>query len=286
MKLSNPLHKHQGYAALGLLLLILGGVVLFLSLPGALMGVQYLHLMVASGAIVVGAFGWILYSAGRQQKTGGDTPKGTLASWEAPAALAAILLTGLWGFWTMKTGQMDQWEDKDEVERAKAPSWNHSFDTLQGGMRWEDIRDRLSKEGYKMRCYALGPNEGMEPGDTHACWTVANQTWGIPTHTLSFLFGPEGLRQVRFDYGKEQWPAVKSWFDQLPGVSTGTFGRDQGGNIIIGKMIASGQVLTAEPKHLPNMMVLWQARSRLQATLCKGTEHDPKWNLICKPSNP
>lgn len=286
MKSLATLRKCLGYAALGLLLLILGGVVLLLSLPGALLGIKYLHFLVASGAIVAGAFGWILYSGSRRRRAGSDNIKGALASWESPAALAAVLLTGLWGFWAVKSGQWDRWEGKDEVERTKAPTWNHSLDTLEGGIRWEVIRDRLSKEGYQMRCYALRPNEGMEPGDTHACWTIVRQTWGIPARALNFLFGPEGLRQVRIDYGNDQWPAVKGWFDQLPGVPTGTFGRDQGGNVIVGKMMKTGQVLTSEPKHLPSMMILWQARSRLQETLCKNTEHDPKWELICKPSNP
>jgi hypothetical protein len=275
----------SGSAALGLLLTIAGGIGLLLSLPGALLEIRYVRVVTASVAIVIAAAGWILYSRGGHSRATGAGAIGALA-WEGPATLAAIVLTGLWGYSSIKTGQMDQWDDKDEVERIKAPAWDHDLDTLQGGMRWEDVRSRLSKEGYKARCYQLGPDEGMEPGDTHTCWTIVSRTWDIPARTIIFMFGPEGLRQVRIDYGKEQWPAVKDWFDRLPGTATGTFGRDHGGSVIVGKVMASGQVLTAEPERLSSIVVLWQARSRLQETLCKKSKHDLQWNLICKPSNP
>lgn len=286
MKQANPSLRPKGRKAIALLLMIIGGGALLLSLPGALLVARYQHIVVASIAIVAVTFGRILYPPKMNGDLDAVAAKGSLASWEMPTALGAILLTGLWGFWSMKVGQWDQWEERDEAERIKAPAWNHSLDTLEGGMRWEDIRDRFGKEGFRMRCSAVKPGEGMQPGDTHACQTIANQTWGIPARTLSFLFGPEGLRQVRIDYANEQWPAVKTWFDRLPGFSTGDFGRDQGGSIIVGKMLRTGQVLTSESKHLPNVMVLWQARSMLQRTICNKNTGDPKWNLICSPSNP
>jgi hypothetical protein len=286
MKRTNHSSRSTGRKAAALLLMIIGGSALLLSLPGALLFVRYQHFVVASIAIVAVTLGWLLYPPKMNGDPDETVAKGRLAGWEMPAALGALLLTGLWGFWSMKVGQWDQWEEKDEAERAKAPAWNHSLDTLEGGMRWEDVRDRLGKEGFRMRCSAVRPGEGMQPGDTHACQTIANQTWGIPARTLSFLFGPEGLRQVRIDYAAEQWPAVKAWFDRLPGFSTGDFGRDQGGNVIVGKMLRTGQVLTSESEHLPNVMVLWQARSMLQQTICRKNPNDPKWNLICSPSSP
>lgn len=283
---SNP-HAMRGDAVLAFLIIAIGSIMLLLYLPLALLQIRYMYFVTSTLGLLLVIIGWGLLSsarlASRQDTQSGG---GKQSAWEMPLTIGTILLVGLWGFWVMKSGQWDQWEDKDEAERAKAPVWTQSLDTLEGGMRWEDIRDRLGKEGYRMRCYAVGPNEGMMPGDTHACWTVAKTFAGIPVHTLSFLFGKEGLRQVRIDFAKEEWPAVKAWYDHLDGEPTGTFGQDQGGNTITGKLLKTGQVLTAEPNRMPNLMVLWQARSMLEQTVCNTSQRDRQWELLCNPSKP
>lgn len=266
--------------------MIIGGAGLLLFLPSALLAVRYHGFVAASVAIVLFTAGWLLRAAKRSRAAESGESRGKLASWEAPVALAAILVTALWGYWSFKSSAWDEWDDGREAERLKAPAWHAAIDTLDGGRRWEEIRNHLAKEGFQARCRALGPNGGMMPGDTHACWMIAKEAWGIPARTFSFLFGPEGLRQVRIEFPPEQWPAVERWFDGLPGATTGTFGRDQGGNLVRGKMLKNGQVLVAEPKRMPQVMVLWQTRSMLEQTICKNNQNDPKRNLICNPSKP
>lgn len=272
----------SGHAAPGLLLLLLGGMLFLLAAPGALVHLQYWNFWIVSAAIVLAACGWLLLAGARRRRAGGG--EGVLAGWEAPAALVAILLAALWGFWSFKLAELDRWQASDEAVRVKAAAWHDSLDAYQGGMPWEGLRDRLSAQGFHVRCMPLGPDQGMAAGDTHACTIIARSTWDIPARTLYFLFGPEGLRQIRIDYAKEQWPAVKNWFDGLPGAMTGPYGRDSAGNVIIGKMLASGQVLTAEPGHMPDLMVLWQARSWLRQTLCQDNDNDSRRELICNPS--
>lgn len=284
MKSCKPPSACAGRVFLGLVLLLLAGILLLLALPGALLHVQYWNFWIASVAIVIASVGWMLLSSARRRRAGGN--EGVLAGWEVPAALAAILLAALWGFWSFKLAELDRWETSDEAERVKAAAWHESLDAYQGGMPWEGLRDRLSAQGFRVRCTTLGPDQGMAAGDTHACTIVAQSTWGIPARKLYFLFGPEGLRQIRIDYAKEQWPAVRNWFDGLSGTTTGPYGRDSAGNVIIGKMLASGQVLTAEPGQMPDLMVLWQARSWLQQTICRGNDNDPRREVICNPSRP
>lgn len=274
----------SGHVFPGLILLLLGGILLLLAAPGALVHLQYWNFWIVSAAIVLLACGWLLLASARRRRSDGEA--GLLSGWEVPAALAVILLAALWGFWSFKLAELDRWETSDEAERVKAAAWHDSLDAYQGGMPWEGLRDRLSAQGFRVRCTPLGPDQGMAAGDTHACSIIARSTWDIPARQLYFLFGPEGLRQIRIDYAKEQWPAVRSWFDGLPATTTGTFGRDSAGNVIIGKMLATGHLLTAEPGHMPDLMVLWQARSWLQQTICRGNDNDPRREVICNPSRP
>lgn len=284
MKSCKPPSAGAGRVFLGPVLLLLAGILLLLALPGALLHIQYWNFWIASVAIVIASVGWMLLSSARRRRAGGN--EGVLAGWEAPAALAAILLAALWGFWSFKLAELDRWESSDDVERVKAAAWHDSLDSYQGGMPWEGLRDRLSAQGFRVRCTPLGPDQGMAAGDTHACSIIARSTWDIPARQLYFLFGPEGLRQIRIDYAKEQWPAVRSWFDGLPATTTGTFGRDSAGNVIIGKMLATGHLLTAEPGQMPDLMVLWQARSWLRQTICQDNDNDPRREVICNPSRP
>ena len=284
MKSCKSPSAYGGRAFLGLILLLLAGILLLLALPGALLHIQYWNFWIASAAIVIASFGWMLLASARRRRAGGS--EGVLSGWEAPAAMAAILLAALWGFWSFKLAELDRWEASDEAERVKAVAWHDSLDVYQGGMPWEGLRDRLSAQGFRVRCTPLGPDQGMAAGDTHSCSIIAQSTWGIPARNLHFLFGPEGLRQIRIDYAKEQWPAVRNWFEGLPGAVTGPYGRDSAGNLIVGKMLASGQVLTAEPGHMPDLMVLWQARSWLRQTICQGNDNDPRREVICNPSRP
>ncbi len=215
----------RGVAILPFLLIAVGSIILLLHLPVAFLKVRYMPFVISTFGLVLVIVGWGLHSSARKNSSQGREDADARQSvWEIPLTAGAILVTAIWGVWVMKSSQWDQWNDKDELERAKAPAWTQSLDVLKGGMRWEDIQDNLSKEGYLMRCSALGPKEVMMPGDTHACWTVARTIWNIPVRTLSFLFGKEGLRQVRIDFAKEEWPAVKAWFDELDGESTGSFG--------------------------------------------------------------
>lgn len=265
----------------GSFLMIAGGLGLLLALPGALLAVKFYAFVAATIALLIITAGWLLHGSRPQAEA---TPPGRLAQWELPLTFAALLIAGLWGFWLIKSGQWSNWQGQDEAERLKAPAWTQGLDEFSGGMGVDAVKQRLTRQGFNVRCYGnLQPNEGMQPGDTHACWTIANNAWGIPSRMVAFSFGADGLRQIRLDFPSEQWPAVKRWFDQLSGPSTGTFGRDQGGNLIHGKMLRTGQVLTAEPNHMPTAMVMWQARSMLQATVCRSKALKPEqWDLICR----
>ncbi len=281
---SNP-HAMRGGAVLAFLIIAIGSIMLLLYLPLALLQVRYMYFVTSTLGLLLVIVGWgLLTSAHKASRQDAQNAGGKQSAWDIPLTIGAILLTALWGYWSMKSNQWDKWEDKDEGERSKAPAWTRSLETLKGGTPWQEIRDTLSKEGYRMRCYALKPNEGVEPEDIYACWTIPNNAWGMHTRMLGFSFTKDGLRELQIDFEVDQWPAVKTWFDQQEGMLTGDFGRNEGGGVVIGKMLKSGHIVSSEPGHLPMTSVRWHAREWIAKSTCKGKGLKPEQlAIMCAP---
>jgi len=268
----------------GIVLIVAGSAMLVLYLPGALLGLSYPKFVAATIALVLITAGRVVRSASKQEQelpAAGDEAPRNAPSWEVPVFFGAILVLGLWAFWFLNIGRLNDWDESDEREWARAPVWQEGVEAFSGSMRRPETEATLVKRGFRAHCYRLGPGEGIARGDTDVCWAIAKSAWGIPARRFSLFFGKEGLRQVRMDFPKEQWPAIEAWSKGLEGVPVGDFGQDMGGNIIKGKALKNGLVLTAEPDHLPSVTVLWQSPIFVQETVCKNVQAG-QWELLCR----
>ena len=210
---------------------------------------------------------------------------GSDVNWR-PLRIGTMVTAGLWAYWFLMFHQRDNWLPEDDEERKSSPPFVWQLNEFYGGMPVASVKTLLSANKFRMHCYNdLGPRERIEATDTDVCWIIPSTLWGIPSHQVSFIFGPEGLRHVMAEFAPEDWPAVERWFNGLPAADAGTFGTDPGGNTIRGRMLDSGLVLTAPPSRLPTVTVLWNAGERLLTTQCAERGLTPaQRQLICRPA--
>ncbi len=267
---------------LGWVFLIAGALVLFFSLPG-LLGFRITSFVAAAAAIVLIAIGLSLRQPAAKS-VDSTTPAAPSQRWTT-LRIALLLIIGLAVIWYAKSRQWESWIDQDEKERLAAPAWNYRFEDFTAGISREFLQKQLGKEGFRMRCYGnLKPEERLEPDDQEVCWTIANNTAGIPSRMITFWFGQEGLRQMRMDFGKAEWPEVQKWFEAQGSVLTGSFGREQGGQQIIGRRGRTGLILTSAPGPMNWVMVLWQSREILQERSCAKADSSigDNWGALCQ----
>lgn len=266
----------RGFA--GLILFILGFFIVMLSLPG-MMQFNIRNAAIASLAIVPLMGGWLMFATRpSKQIVGAAFEK---KKWQV-IRIGILLIIGLWAVWYVQSQRGGNWLEEDEAERIKAPAWPYRFDEFIGGIPMPVVRDRLSKEGFRMRCYALEKHEQITPLDTHACWTIANNIDGIPSHMIALFFSKDGLRHIRVDFPKDQWPRVESWFKMQSNMDAGTFGSDAGGSNVHGRRGKSGLILVSSPGGLNWAMAMWQSRELLAETGCKNKQYDDRqWQLLC-----
>ena len=272
-----------GRAILGQLLMIFGALILLFALPGVFQ-FKVINYLITSVSVLAVVLGWLLFSsriAVDIQSPAPSTKK--FRHWRA-IRIGLLLVAGLWAIWYIKSSQWGEWRDDDEAERKRAPAWNYRLDEFAAGIPLPVIKDRLSAEGFRMRCYGnLEKHEKIEPDDIEVCWTIANNIEGIPSRMITFFFGPNGLRHIRLDFPESAWPAVKEWHKRQGDLEVGNFGRDQGGSKILGRRGKSGLVLASEPGMLNWVMVMWQSRELIQERNCDAKEHDQAtWQLLCK----
>ena len=89
---------------------------------------------------------------------------------------------------------------------------------------------------------------------------------------------------MRMDFGKAEWPEVQKWFEAQGSVLTGSFGREQGGQQIIGRRGRTGLILTSAPGPMNWVMVLWQSREILQERSCAKADSSigDNWGALCQ----
>jgi hypothetical protein len=234
-----------------------------------------------SGAVALIAAGWVLFSR-RRCADGAPRQVPERLRWR-PARVALLVVSGMWAIWYAKINTMGPWLDKDEAERLRSPAWRYHFDDFTAGISMAAVQQHLSREGFRMRCYGnLRPDEKIDPKVTHACWTIANNAHGIPSRAIFFAFGKDGLRYIRMDFPREQWPAVREWIQGQEGMPAGTFGSDQSGNPVLGRRGATGLVWTADPGSTGWAMVLWQPRTQVMKESCLTDRFTlPQRKMLC-----
>jgi uncharacterized membrane protein YidH (DUF202 family) len=268
---------------LGWVFIVAGSIVLALALPG-IPGFKIIHFIAAAAAISIIAIGVVLR---RPPSTGADATRSSTPSFQhwKTVRISILLIVGLGLIWYAKSRQWGEWLDQDEQERQTAPNWAYHFDDFTAGVSREHLQKYLSQEGFRMRCYGnLKAEERLEPDDKEVCWTIANSTDGIPSRMITFWFGDEGLRQIRMDFSKSEWPEVQKWFEGQGSLLFGNFGREQGGQLIVGRRGKTGLVLTAAPGPLNSVMVLWQSREILQERSCAKADSSigENWGALCQ----
>lgn len=268
---------------LGWVFLIAGGVVLVLSLPG-LLRFNITSFVAAAAAIALFAIGVTIRRPDNEKTSESPSPAASAQHWKT-VRITLLLIIGLAVIWYAKSRQWGAWLDQDETERLAAPAWVYHFEDFTGGISRELLQKQLVKEGFRMRCYGnLQPEERLEPDDLEVCWTIANSTDGIPSRMITFWFGKEGLRQIRMDFAKADWPSVQKWFEAQGSVLFGNFGREQGGQQIVGRRGKTGLLLTSAPGPMNWVMVLWQSREILQQRSCAKADSSigENWGALCQ----
>lgn len=150
---------------------------------------------------------------------------------------------------------------QEKAARAAWPEFTLAPESLPG-QTYSGLSEMLRKSGYPVRCYGnLKRNEKLYPSITQLCWTQAKAAWGIPLENISFHFAEEQLHFIRLEYPFAQLTQVKEWFSSLPGPDAGTFGTDDKGNMIVGKGMAGGLMLTAPPARGETVMVTWETKA-------------------------
>lgn len=270
-------------AMLGWVCIAAGSIVLLFALPGIL-GFKITHFMAAAAAIVFVAIGMALQRQLSPAATGNRFWVSSFQHWKA-VRISILLIVGLGAIWYAKSRQWGEWLAQDEQERLSAPVWTYHFEDFAGGIPRELVQKHLGQEGFRMRCYGnLRPEERLEPDDREVCWTIANSTDGIPSRMITFWFGDDGLRQIRMDFGKADWTEVQAWFERQGSPLLGHFGREQGGQLIVGRRGKTGLILTSAPGPLNWVMVLWQSREILQRRSCANGDSSigENWGALCE----
>lgn len=276
-----PTQYRLGRALSGLLMMFLGLLVFLAVLPGILR-FNFVEFALASISVMIVAGGWMLYATRISEHKEKPEPKRRSRLWAA-ARVGVLLVIGLWLIWYAKTSKQGEWLPEDEAQRQAAPPWKYTFDDFATGIPRAALQKQLSAEGFRMKCYSnLAPQERIMPDDIEICWTIANNTAGIPSRMIAFFFGKDGLNHIRADFAKEDWPRVRDWIETQGDMGAGTFGRDQGGGRIIGRRGKTGIILTSEPGFLGWSMVQWHGREHFMASGChvEGVD-DPKWKTLC-----
>jgi hypothetical protein len=272
-----------GRAILGQLLMIFGALILLFALPGVFQ-FKVINYLIASISVLAVVIGWMLFATRITLEADSPAPSTRrFKHWRA-IRIGILVVFGLWAIWYAKTSQWGEWRDDDEAERKRAPAWAYRLDDFTAGIPLPVIKERLSAEGFRMRCYGnLQKHEKIEPDDIEVCWTIANNIEGIPSRMITFFFGADGLRHIRLDFPASEWQAVKAWHIRQGDVAVGNFGRDQGGSTINGRRGKTGLVLASEPGMLNWVMVMWQSREMIQERNCNANEHDQStWQLLCR----
>ncbi|NTV70675.1 MAG: hypothetical protein HGA71_11060 [Azonexaceae bacterium] len=264
---------------LGWVFIFAGGIVLLLALPG-IPAFKITHFIAAAAAICIIAVGLVI----RRPAEAAPASTTSFQHWKA-VRVSTLLIVGLGVIWYAKSRQWSEWLDQDEQERQTAPAWAYHFEDFTAGISRAHLQKHLGQEGFHMRCYGnLKVEERLEPDDREVCWTIANNTDGIPSRMITFWFGDDGLRQIRMDFGKSEWPAVQKWFEGQGSFLFGNFGREQGGQLIVGRRGKTGLILTAAPGPLNSVMVLWQSREILQQRSCAKADSSigENWGALCQ----
>lgn len=267
-------------AVLGWACIVAGSIVLALALPG-IPGFKITHFIAAAAAITIIAIGVLIRCPPENDVRSSAS---SFQHWKT-VRISALLIVGLGVIWYAKSRQWSEWLDQDEQERRAAPKWAYHFEDFTAGISRENLQKHLGQEGFRMRCYGnLKAEERLEPDDKEVCWTIANNTDGIPSRMITFWFGDDGLRQIRMDFGKSEWPAVQKWFEGQGSFLFGNFGREQGGQLIVGRRGKTGLILTAAPGPLNSVMVLWQSREILQQRSCAKADSSigENWGALCQ----
>lgn len=256
-----------------------GGLLLFIAVPG-LFGFHFISAVLSSLAVAMLLAAHLLFV--RRHSADAASPRRPW-SWR-PVRIALLLIVGVWAIWYTGARQQGVWDAMHEDERRAAPAWPYGLNDFTGGQSMDELRTRLSAQGFRMRCYGnLTAQEKIEPDDIALCWTIANNTAGIPSSMITLYFGAEGLRRIRFFYRKDTWEAVKQWFDQTAGMSLGTFSFDQDGHPVLGRMGRTGVSLVSKPGVMGWVALLWLSRERIAAGPCRTSEFDDaRWRLLCR----
>lgn len=268
---------------LGWVCMIAGGIVLVLALPGIL-GFKITHFVAAAAAIAIISIGVVIRRPSVNEANDSSSSTSSFQHWKT-VRISILLIVGLGLIWYAKSRQWGEWLDQDEQERQAAPKWAYHFEDFTSGISREHLQKYLSQEGFRMRCYGnLKAEERLEPDDKEVCWTIANSTDGIPSRMITFWFGNEGLRQIRMDFSRSEWPDVQKWFDRQGSLLVGNFGREQGGQLIVGRRGKTGLILTSAPGPLNWVMVLWQSREILQERSCARADSSigENWGALCQ----
>jgi hypothetical protein len=282
-KPGSPNRYQPARAGLGLLLMTLGTLALLGVLPG-IFQFKFISYAVATIAIACMVLGWLLFATRARPEEKPRVEPVRSRRWRA-VRIGVLLVAGLWAIWYVKSSQMGQWLAEDEAERLRAPVWNYHFDDFAAGIPLAGIQKHLTAEGFRMRCYGdLEKREKISPDDTDVCWTIANSTDGIPSRMIVFFFGQDGLRHIRQDFPKEQWPAVRDWVQRQGDAVAGGFGYDdQGGGKLQARRGKTGLIVVSEPGFSGWVMVMWQAREHVLERACKKQEPDrPQWQMLCR----
>jgi len=162
------------------------------------------------------------------------------------------------------------YEQQNEIERAKAPPWPFAIEEFAPGTTPEVVRARMTQAGYKVYCPRnLAPNERIAPHNKVNCWAILKTAYGMPANIASFFFNDDGLANYLIRFAPDQWPAVSRLLDEKGKRVNGNFGRaGLGGPAIVGWHLENGLIQSAEADGDPEITMLWTARPQLIKDEC------------------
>lgn len=280
--------KTSGTRVLALLLLMLGG--LLVVLQGFLLIVNG-HVASPTKATwgiamtSVGAWLWLHARQSVKAETTSCRPSRN-GTW-LPLQIGAVLILCVWASASLDLSPRDTGEPSSAA--AKQPGASRPMPELTlmptefRGQTKDALLAVLRAQGQRVRCYGdLKGRERIAPSITQVCVLNTMRTWGMPVEDVSFHFAGEALQMARYEFARDEWPNVRSWFFASEGQDLGTFGRDGDGNKISGRHVADGLLMTAPPPPRGTVMVLWEARSLL-AERCGKNQMDPWQEAVLCP---
>lgn len=268
---ASPSWKVNAIQVVAAILLILGCLLVLRDIIGLLKFGRITQPVLASFGIGMASLGtWLWIKARRLALPSSPAAKDPAGRDWLPLQIGAVFILGVWGSQWMNFSPREGGgtptagiPPQEVAERAAAPEFTLVPDDFRS-QTFSGLTQALRTAGHKVRCYCdLRRNEKLYPSITRICWTHARAAWGMTLENISFHFGGEALESVRIEFPHDRWPQVRQWFSTLPGEDAGTFGHDGDGNVIMGRRVGDGLLMTAPPSLRSTILLLWESKNLL-----------------------